>query len=76
MRQVKTTRIGWTKGHDRHVLMKDLLPVAIRGVLQHNVAKAIVELCAYFKEIGSKVLKRGHLESLRYKLGKHFLIWK
>ena len=35
------------KSHDCHVIMTQLLPVALRGLLPENVRLAIVKLCAF-----------------------------
>ena len=35
------------KSHDCHVLMTQLLPVALRGILPPNVRLATVKLCAF-----------------------------
>jgi hypothetical protein len=37
------------KPHDRHMLMTQLSPVALRGILPENVRLAIVKLCAFLK---------------------------
>jgi hypothetical protein len=39
------------KSHDCHVLMTQLLPVALRGILLENVRLPIVKLCAFLKAI-------------------------
>ncbi|KAL6345456.1 hypothetical protein AAG906_017175 [Vitis piasezkii] len=44
--------------------MQQLLPLAIRGVLHKNVCVVIVELCSFFKQLCSKVLKTDQLEHL------------
>ncbi|KAA0041519.1 transposase [Cucumis melo var. makuwa] len=44
------------KSHDCHVLMQQLLPIAIRGVLPNNVRVAITRLCSFFNAICSKTL--------------------
>ena len=36
------------KSHDCHVLMQQLLPVAIRGILPKNVRQTITRLCSFF----------------------------
>jgi len=36
------------KSHDCHILMQQLLPVAIRGILPKNVRQTITRLCAFF----------------------------
>ena len=52
------------KSHDCHVLMQQLLPLAIRGVLHKDVCVVIVELCSFFKQLCSQVLKTNQLEHL------------
>ena len=47
------------------MLMQQLLPLAIRGVLHKSVCIAIVELCSFFKELCSKVLKTDQLEHIQ-----------
>ena len=39
------------KSHDCHVLMTQLLPVALRGILPPNVCLATVKLCAFLNAI-------------------------
>ena len=41
--------------------MQQLFPLAIRGVLHKDVCAVIVELCSFFKQLGSKVLKTDQL---------------
>ena len=57
-------KIFGLKSHDCHILMQQLLPLAIRGVLHNNVCDVIVELCSFFKQLCSKVLKTNQLEHL------------
>jgi len=44
------------KSHDCHVLMQQLLPVVIRGILPDKVRIAITRLCFFFNAICSKVI--------------------
>jgi hypothetical protein len=44
------------KSHDCHVIMTQLLPVALRGLLPENVRLAIVKLCAFLNAISQKVI--------------------
>ena len=44
------------KSHDCHVIMMQLLPVALRGLLPENVRLAIVKLCAFLNAISQKVI--------------------
>jgi hypothetical protein len=49
------------KSHDCHVLMMQLLPIALRGILPENVRLPIVKVCAFLNAISQKVI---NLESL------------
>ena len=53
------------KSHDCHVLMTQLLPVALRGLLPENVRLPIVKLCAFLNAISQKVIDRESLERLQ-----------
>ena len=53
------------KSHDCHVLMTQLLPVILRGVLPVNVRKAIVKLCAFLNAISQKVINPEDLDRLQ-----------
>jgi len=53
------------KSHDCHVLLTQLLPVALRGILPENVRLAIVKLCAFLYEISQKVINPRKLIKLQ-----------
>ena len=65
--KVKQRKLIGLKSHDCHVLMQDLLPIAIRGSLPKNVSQVIIDLCHYFREIYLKVLKVSHPKELEKK---------
>ena len=44
------------KSHDCHVIMTQLLPIALRGLLPENVRVPIVKLCAFLNAISQKVI--------------------
>ena len=48
MKEKKFTNL---KSHDCHVLMTQLLPVALRGILPENVRLAIIKLCAFLNDV-------------------------
>jgi len=52
------------KSHDCHVLMQDLLPVAICGILPKNVRQVITRLCLFFNAICGKVIDPTRLDEL------------
>ena len=44
------------KSHDCHVLMTQLLPVALRGILLANIRATIIKLCAFLNAISQKAI--------------------
>lgn len=44
------------KAHDCHVLMTQLLPIALRGILLENVRLAIMTVCAFLNQISQKAM--------------------
>ena len=61
MKEKKFTNL---KSHDCHVLMTQLLPVALRGILPENVRLAVVKLCAILNEIPQKAIDPNKLTRL------------
>nr|AAT38101.1 putative TNP2 transposon protein [Oryza sativa Japonica Group]AAV31397.1 putative polyprotein [Oryza sativa Japonica Group] len=53
------------KSHDCHVLMTQLLPVVIRGILPDNVRATITKLYAFMNAISQKVIDPYRLEALQ-----------
>ena len=53
------------KSHDCHILMQQLLLVAIRGILPKNVKETITHLCAFFSSICSKAIDPLRLDELQ-----------
>jgi hypothetical protein len=53
------------KSHDCHVLMMQLLPVALKGILPKNVRVPIVKLCAFLNAISQKVINPEDLQRLQ-----------
>ena len=53
-----------SKSHDCHVLMQDLIPVAIRGILPKSVRQVITRLCLFFNAICRKVIDPTTLDEL------------
>ena len=53
------------KSHDCHLLMTQLLPVVLRGVLPENVRKTITKLCAFLNAISQKAIDPRSLQTLQ-----------
>ena len=53
------------KSHDCHVLMTELLPIVLRGILPENVRLSIVKLCAFVNTISQKIIDPVNLTKLQ-----------
>ncbi|XP_074356133.1 uncharacterized protein LOC141695821 [Apium graveolens] len=62
---MKDLKLVGLKSHDCHVLMQQLLPVAIRGILPKHVRFVITRLCFFFNAICSKVIDPDLLDKLQ-----------
>ncbi|XP_024178645.1 uncharacterized protein LOC112184626 [Rosa chinensis] len=58
-------RLSGLKSHDCHALMQQLLPIAIRGVLEKPVRIAVIRLCLFFNEICSKTIDVSRLPKIQ-----------
>ncbi|CAL1361192.1 unnamed protein product [Linum trigynum] len=58
---LKQRKIYGLKSHDSHILMQQILPLALRRILPRSISKPLILLCSFFKELCSKV---GQLENL------------
>jgi len=53
------------KSHDCHILMQDLLPVALHAVKDDNLVDLVCELPAFFKQLCAKELDIDELDKLQ-----------
>ena len=56
------------KSHDCHVLMQQLLPIAIHSILPDKVRVVITRLCFFFNVICSKVINPLQLDDLEFEI--------
>ncbi|OIT20623.1 hypothetical protein A4A49_63398, partial [Nicotiana attenuata] len=61
-------RIFGLKSHDCHIIMEQLLPIAIRNVLPKEVVAILVELSSFFRELCLKSLSLADLEKLQNRI--------
>ncbi|KAL6554186.1 hypothetical protein OROMI_019859 [Orobanche minor] len=61
--QLKPPKIFISKSHDSHILMQQLLPIALRNLLPDYVRAPVLRLCKYFRELCPKTLN--HLDLVR-----------
>nr|XP_009623896.1 uncharacterized protein LOC104115034 isoform X1 [Nicotiana tomentosiformis]XP_018632796.1 uncharacterized protein LOC104115034 isoform X1 [Nicotiana tomentosiformis]XP_018632797.1 uncharacterized protein LOC104115034 isoform X1 [Nicotiana tomentosiformis] len=62
--KLEDRKIYGMKSHDSHILLEQLLPFAIRGVLPNHAYNAITELSIFFRELCSKTIRVGVLDQL------------
>ena len=65
--QLKDLKLVGLKSHDCHILMQQLLSMAIQDILPNKVRLAIIRLCFFFNVICSKVLDPMKLDELENK---------
>ncbi|XP_039119143.1 uncharacterized protein LOC120255377 [Dioscorea cayenensis subsp. rotundata] len=63
----KERKLHSLKSHDHHILLHDLLPIALRLSSSKQVMCSISEHCNIFKILCGKVLKVDELEKLQYR---------
>lgn len=61
---VEDCKISGLKSHDCHVLMQQLLPVALRGLLPKGPRNAIMRLCFFFNKLCQRVIDKEKLLNL------------
>ena len=64
MRELKFN-YGCMKAHDYHVIMTQLLPIALHGILPPKVSAPIIKLCSFFNAISKKVIDVSTLDQLQ-----------
>nr|GFA68619.1 hypothetical protein [Tanacetum cinerariifolium] len=62
---MKDLKLLGMKSHDCHVLLTQMIPIAIRGLMPPQVRQTITKLCLFFNMIHSKVLDHEKLEELQ-----------
>ncbi|XP_060208827.1 uncharacterized protein LOC132636136 isoform X2 [Lycium barbarum] len=62
---VKQRRLSGLKIHDFHILMQQLLPIALRNALHGLVSAVIADLSSFFRQLCSKVLNPMDLDNLQ-----------
>ena len=65
---VAQAKLSGLKSHDCHILMQQLLLVALRGLLPDDVTSVLFDLCGYFRELNTKVLYIDDLEKLEERI--------
>ena len=61
----KKKRFSGMKSHDCHVMMTQLLPVALRGIMDTHVRETLTDLCHFFDAISRKSISVKQLHRLQ-----------
>ena len=61
----KKQRFSGMKSHDCHVMMTQLLPVALRGIMDTHVRETLIGLCNFFDVISQKSISIKQLRRLK-----------
>ncbi|KAK9071785.1 hypothetical protein SSX86_008214 [Deinandra increscens subsp. villosa] len=67
---LKPPKLSGLKSHDSHILMQQLLPLALRNVLPKQVRYPVMKLCRYYRQLCSKVLNPNDLVQMESDIGK------
>lgn len=57
--------ISGLKSHDNHILMQQLIPLAIRRLLPKNVVEPLIELGNFFRQLCSKINRVSDLQYIQ-----------
>ena len=65
---MKDLKLVSMKSHDYHVMMMQMLPIAIRGVKPDYVKLAVTRLCHLFNTMAQKVIDPTKLAALQVEI--------
>jgi hypothetical protein len=64
-KHIRGKKFGSLKSHDYHVLMQQIMPLALRGLLEPGARMAIMRMCKIFRRLCTKVYNPADFESLQ-----------
>lgn len=67
---LKDRKLSGLKSHDGHILMQDILPIALNASMSHEVVAVISELSSFFKSLCAKTLDPKELDRLESQVAK------
>lgn len=62
--KLKERKFVGLKSHDCHMIMQQLLPIALRRSTKPKVTSVLIDICKYFNDICSKTINVEHMEKL------------
>ena len=61
---IRKKKFGGLKSHDYHVLMQQLMPLALRGLLQRGPRMGVMRICRVFRKICASVWDPSEIQAL------------
>ena len=58
-------KLGHMKSHDCHVMLTQILPVAIRNLMDKDIRNTLIELCDFFNQLWQKVVDPEELDHMQ-----------
>ena len=68
--QVKEKKVFGLKSHDNHILLQELLPVAVRNKLPERVSAALIRVSNFFKKIYSPTICISDMQKLEAEIAE------
>ena len=65
---VEECKVSGLKSHDCHVLMQQLLPVAVKGLLPKGPRLALLRMCAFFNRLCQRVMDIEQISKMEEKV--------
>jgi hypothetical protein len=75
-KHIRGKKFGSLKSHDYHVLMQQILPLALRGLLTAGARMAVMRMCKVFRRICTKVYNPAEYESLQVDVAESMALLK
>ena len=61
---VNERKVFGLKTHESHIILQDLLPIAVRKILPEIVSAAVIRICNFFKKLSAPIIRISDMESL------------
>ena len=58
-------KLGHMKSHDCHVMLTQILPVAIRNLMDKDIRNTLIDLCDFFNQLWQKVVDPEELDHMQ-----------
>ena len=58
-------KLGHMKSHDCHVMLTQILPVAIRNPMDKAIRNTLIDLCDFFNQLWQKVVNPEKLDQMQ-----------